>query len=84
VDTTKSKGLLGALVLEIKAERAAAELTVQQLADRTGISKSKLDRIIAGQQDIAVTDIASLSEVFNIEPAELLAHAQKRKERAGL
>lgn len=84
MDTTKSKGLLGALVLEIKAERAAAGLTVQQLADQAGISKSKLDRIIAGQQDIGITDIASLSEVFKIEPTDLLAHAQDRKERAGL
>lgn len=70
------------MAAEIAAERAANKMTVVQLAAAIGVSKSKMLSILKPSIDIDIPDIAALASAFNIEPIDLMVHAQERAKRA--
>lgn len=73
-----SKGLNGALSAQIRAERGAAGLTVVELAAAIGVSKSKMLAMLKPSIGIDIPELAALSDVFGIEPVELMKRAQAR------
>ena len=52
--------------------RREANITLEDLAERTGVSFSTLSRIESGQNQPSLTTLASLSEHFGLSPANLL------------
>jgi hypothetical protein len=78
MNTDKGLGLNGAMAAEIRAERAAKEMTIDQLAAAIGVSKTRMLAILKPSGSIHVDDLAALSEVFNLEPVELMQRANAR------
>lgn len=70
------------VALTLEAERAAARLTVEQLAEQSGISVRTLYRVLHAERDISVAQIAALAGVFDMLPSEIAAEAQRRMDRA--
>lgn len=75
-----------AMAAELRAERSATELTIDQLSESSGIPLSTLKRILKGRIDVNVADLAALSRAFvdtgksSADPAEL---ARRAVDRAG-
>lgn len=67
-----------AVASQIRAERAAAGMTVAQLVTASGLSKSKVLRLIHAQRDIDARDIALITRALGMEPALLIQRAQAR------
>lgn len=70
-----------AVATELVAYRAAARMTQAQVYKAAGISKSTMIRIEAGSVDIGTKDIAAITDVYNVEPQELMQRAQARVEK---
>lgn len=67
-----------ALAAELRAERGALDLTVEELSARADINKSTLMRILAGTRDINVTQLAKLSAALNVTSDALFRRAVDR------
>ncbi|WP_181420128.1 helix-turn-helix domain-containing protein [Curtobacterium sp. MCPF17_003] len=64
-----------ALAAEIRAERARKKVTIKQLALATGMVESTLNRVLAGQRDINVTQIGLIARALSIDPSTLVDRA---------
>jgi transcriptional regulator with XRE-family HTH domain len=64
-----------ALAAEIRAERARKKVTIKDLAIASGMVESTLNRALAGQRDINVTQIGHLARALSIDPAVLIDRA---------
>ena len=60
-----SEGLNAAVAAQLRAERAAQNVTVKQLADLSGVSFSSLRRYLAADRQIDVSVLAALAEALN-------------------
>jgi len=76
-------GLNTAVAAVIQAERALAHLTIDQLADLSGIGRQTLLRRLGGKgrSDINVNEVAQLAHVFRLTPAEMIEKAQDWQRR---
>jgi hypothetical protein len=57
----------------LRAERAAAGLTIPELADRAGMVAVTLQRVLKAERDITVAQLAALAPVLGMTPSKLLA-----------
>ena len=64
-----------ALAAEIRAERARKKVTIKELALAAGMVESTLNRALAGQRDINVTQIGLIARALSIDPSVLMARA---------
>ncbi|MEK6310102.1 MAG: helix-turn-helix domain-containing protein [Curtobacterium sp.] len=64
-----------ALAAEIRAERARKKVTIKELALAAGMVESTLNRALAGQRDINVTQIGLIARALSIDPAVLVERA---------
>lgn len=69
-----------AMAAEIRAERAAhrGRITVKELALQAGIAYGTLNRILSGERDINVTQIARIAAALDTTPEKLVAGAVER------
>jgi len=65
----------------LRAERAAAGLTIPELADRAGMVAVTLQRVLKAERDITVAQLAALAPVLGMTPSKLLAKAERRSAR---
>jgi transcriptional regulator with XRE-family HTH domain len=79
VKETKS-AMNRALAAEIRAERGAKQITVRDLADQAQMAVSTLNRVLAGERDINITQMALLAHALDTTPESLV---RKAVERAG-
>ena len=63
----------------LRAERAAAGLTIPELADRAGMVAVTLQRVLKAERDITVAQLAALAPVLGMTPSKLLAEAERRR-----
>lgn len=75
--------LTAAVAAELRAYRAASRLTIDQLAETTGIGSRTLKRLLNAQRDIDVRVIDLLSTALEFDPEELMARARARAQRDG-
>jgi transcriptional regulator with XRE-family HTH domain len=66
----------------LDAERSAARLTVDELAERSGVAKRTLYRILNAERDISIAQLAQLAPVFGLRPSDIFADAERRMNRA--
>lgn len=78
VEKNHAAGWNAAVAAQIRAERAAAGLTLDQLAEKSGIPKRTLIRLINAERAIDVAHLAAVAEVFDLSLAELLDRARSR------
>lgn len=78
VERDPSKGLNAAVAAQLRAERAAADLTVEQLAREADMSPVSVQRYLRGKRHIDVAVLFQLAKALEVEPAEIVANAQRR------
>ncbi|MCI6772677.1 MAG: helix-turn-helix domain-containing protein [Bifidobacterium pseudolongum] len=66
----------------LSAERSAAHLTIKELSAQADIPERTLIRVLKGERDINVLQIARLAPVFGLYPHEIMDSAEKLIERA--
>jgi transcriptional regulator with XRE-family HTH domain len=71
----------GYVAMALEAERGAARLSIEALADQSGVPLRTLYRVLHAERDINVEQLAQLARVFGIEPAEIIVEAQRRRAR---
>jgi transcriptional regulator with XRE-family HTH domain len=76
-------GLNAAVAAELRAERAAQNLTVQQLAARADVPYASLRRYLAAERYIDVAVLHALAGALGTSSASLIASAEDRLNRAG-
>lgn len=76
-------GLNAAVAAELRAERAAQDLTVQELADMAGIPFGSLRRYLAAERNIDVATLAALAAALGTTSGEIVAAAEERMARRG-
>ncbi|WP_171898772.1 helix-turn-helix transcriptional regulator [Curtobacterium sp. UCD-KPL2560] len=64
-----------ALAAEIRAERARKKVTIKELALAAGMVESTLNRALAGQRDINVTQIGLIARALSVDPSVLVTRA---------
>ena len=70
-----------AMAAELRAERSATGLTIDQLSERSGVRLSTLKRILKGTIDVNAADLAAISRTYTdtgqstADPAELARRA---------
>lgn len=65
--------MLGPAVAEVlRVERARAQLTIDELADRAGIGRSTLGRLSKGEHAINLGHLASICEVLGIKVSDFV------------
>ena len=69
-----------AMAAQIRAERAGhrGRITVKELALQSGIAYGTLNRILSGERDINVTQIARIAAALDTTPEKLVAGAVDR------
>jgi transcriptional regulator with XRE-family HTH domain len=67
-----------ALAAELRAERVAINMTIEELRERAGITKPTMLRILSGSRDINVTQLAKLAQAMNITAEDLFRRAVDR------
>lgn len=73
-----SDPLTVAVAAELRAYRAAAELTIEELAAKSGVGTRTLKRILKAERDIDVRTIQLLCAAMGVDPQELFARASGR------
>lgn len=81
VERDHAAGLNGALAAAMRAERAANGLTLDQVADRSGIPLVSVQRYMAGKRAIDVAALAALADALDLTPRELIEAAEGRLAR---
>ena len=65
----------------LRAERARARLTMDELAERSGLSKSTIVRLEAGRRAPDTDQLAQLAAVFGLKVSEILRAAEASAHR---
>lgn len=69
---------LQALAATLRAERAAADLTFEELAELSGVSKSSLLRFEKGTRDPSIGTLTKIAQALGKTPVYLAVHAESR------
>jgi transcriptional regulator with XRE-family HTH domain len=81
VNTDRTTGLNAAVAAEIRAERAAHQIDIEDLAKMIGVGRSKMINILKPSIDIDIPDLVALGRVFGVSAAALVARAEERMEK---
>lgn len=72
------EGLNGSVAAVLREERTSAGLTIEQLADRSGIPVVTVQRLLAARRAITMTALDALCYGLGVSPAEVLTLALAR------
>lgn len=67
-----------AVAAALRAERAAAQLTQHELAQRSGLGYQTVMRLEKGERSPNVSQLAALCAVFGLSMSELVERAEER------
>lgn len=80
--TSHEAGMNGAVVRQIRAERAARSLTIDQLAEASGIPKRTLIRYLNGERALTLGAVDQIARGLGMEPDTLVMRAwEERREQ---
>lgn len=71
-----------AVAAQLRAERAVARTTIDELVTSTGISKSSILRYLNGDRDITLNTVSAIATALGVAPLSVLAAAESRLETA--
>ncbi|WGG61494.1 XRE family transcriptional regulator [Brucella intermedia] len=66
----------------IREWRTERDLTIEQLAEATGLSVSYVSRLESGERNLSVRNMNLFAHALNVEPKDLLAAANERPKTA--
>jgi len=67
-----------AIAEELRSERAVQRITMDEIADRSGMVKITLHRYMQGSRDIPVKALADICRALNVPMGEIIARAETR------
>lgn len=70
--------LAAAVASQLRAERAAAQMTYKELADAAGMTEQSVMRYLTGKRDIPLPEFAKMAEALGLTPYELMKRAESR------
>ena len=70
-----------ALGLEIRAEAAARQVNLRDLAQQAGMSRATLYRYLDASRDMPVASLMAVADVLRVHPFELIERAENRARR---
>lgn len=76
-----SKGLNAAVAAELRAEKAASNLTLSDIARLSGVTKGSVQRYLAAERHIDMRTLNALALALGTTPGELIERAQERRAR---
>lgn len=62
---------------ELRAQQARHNWTLDNIAERTGIARSTIDRALKGKSALAVEILIPLAAGMGLDPAKLLSEAAR-------
>lgn len=68
----------GAIVAQLRAERAAAGLTIDDLTARTTLGRASVTRYLSGDRDIPMKALFELAHALGLTPGEFIRRAEQR------
>ena len=77
----RTEGLNDAVVRQIKAERAASGMTIDELAEASGVGARSLVRYLNFERELKLGMIDRLARALGLTPAELLTRATNERQR---
>lgn len=80
-DRDPSEGINAAIAAELRAERAAKRLTIDELSDKSGIPRRTLLRLLAAERHINVDQLAGLAVGLGVSQSDLFARGAARLKR---
>ena len=73
-----ASGLNAAVAAELRAERAARRVSVAELSERSGVSRSTLLRVLNTERAISMESLFALSEALGVSASSLVQRAENR------
>ena len=83
MEQTQKSRWAHAIAATLRAERAAQDLTLEQLATRSGLSVSGVRRYERGERLPDMVQLATLAEALGMAPARMWAEIQARHDTDG-
>jgi len=68
-----------AVAAEFRAERGAKQLTVEQLAEQSGLVPGTLLRYLNGKRAIPIPALYYIAKALDVPPREIVVRAEKRE-----
>lgn len=65
----------------IGAERAIAGMTIRELAEKSGIPLTSLQRVLQAEREIKINQVAQIASALGVYPHEIVEHAERILER---
>ena len=84
IDRDPRSGLNSAVAAELRAERVAQDITLEELYQRSGLGRSTVHRALRAERLISIEALAAMSAALGVSPATILERAEKRMEAAPL
>lgn len=80
LDKGPATGFNAYVAAELRAERAAKQITYDKLAELTGINRRTLIRLLKAERAIDTAHLASLCEALGMDIVDLISAAERRAE----
>jgi transcriptional regulator with XRE-family HTH domain len=75
--TDSADRITQAIAAELRAARGRKNITRDELADRSGVSRSSVFRIENAEREVKMTQLYALCEALGVSPSALLQAAQE-------
>ena len=79
----RSKRIDRALGAEIRAQRARRDWTRAELAERSGISESSIQRFESGQRAVTLANLVAIGEALRVDPRAMVESALREAGKEG-
>ena len=78
IDRNPSEGLNAAVAAELRRERAAQQVTIDTLVERTGLSRSTILNTLNAKRLLGVEAVASIAQALEVSVTTIFARAEGR------
>lgn len=78
MDESEVQRRIEAVAAQLRAERAAVQMTYQEVADRAGMEKMTVNRYMNGKRDIPMGKLAAICDAMGVRIGDLMARAEDR------
>lgn len=78
MDKEEDQKLRAAFAAQLRAERAAANISQKEVSARSGVSEASVIRYEQGTRDIKVSALYDLASAIGFDPVEFMNAVQRR------
>jgi len=78
IDKDPRSGLNSAVAAELRAERVAQDVTLEELHQRSGLGRSTVHRALRAERLISIEALAAISAALGVSATTILERAEKR------